>query len=223
MSLYAIKPSFVRRLRRLEDLLVERGTSPHRLTATAVVASALAGAAIAAGGILDEPLLWLAVPPLVLVRLAANALDGSVARRTGRAGPWGAVVNEVGDRVSDVVVVGATATVVAPGLAAGAVAAGLLASGAGVLSELATGARDSGGPLGKADRAALVAIASAWAAASGPEPFTVAAWAIVVGATLTAALRVARVRRRLRATRPALEPRWVEFEPEPVPELFDGR
>lgn len=40
------------------------------LIAAAVIVSVAAGLAIALGGLLRRPMLWLAVPPLVLVRLA---------------------------------------------------------------------------------------------------------------------------------------------------------
>jgi len=39
-------------------------------------ASLAAGIVITAGGLARQPLLWLAVPPLVLVRLAMSVLHG---------------------------------------------------------------------------------------------------------------------------------------------------
>jgi phosphatidylglycerophosphate synthase len=42
--------------------------------------------------------------PLAIGRLAANALDGLVARRTGLARPWGEVYNECCDRISDTLI-----------------------------------------------------------------------------------------------------------------------
>ncbi|MEX2556908.1 MAG: hypothetical protein WEB06_14935 [Actinomycetota bacterium] len=134
MSLYDIKPWFLRRLRRFEDALVARRVSPDTLTFAAVGVSVAAGGFIAAGGLLDRPLLWLMVAPLVLVRLALNALDGSVARRTRSARPFGAALNEIGDRMSDAATVGATAFVAKPALALGALASCYLASSTGVLS-----------------------------------------------------------------------------------------
>jgi CDP-diacylglycerol--glycerol-3-phosphate 3-phosphatidyltransferase len=216
MNLYAIKPWFVRRLRGVEDYLVRRSVTPTGLTRAAVVVSVAVGLVIALGGMLRMPSLWLAVPPLVLVRLALNALDGSVARRTGRARPWGTAENEIGDRLSDAVAVGGTAFVIEPGLAMGAVAAGFLASSCGVLSLALTGARDCGGPFGKADRAAMLAAGAATAAFVGSTtPFTVVVVAILLGGVATAGARLVRLRAAL-AARPAFpQPVFIDM-PEPA-------
>ncbi len=206
MSLYDIKPGFLRRLRRFEDALVARRVSPDSLTFAAVAVSVAAGGSIAAGGLLDRPLLWLAVAPLVLVRLALNALDGSVARRTRSARPFGAALNEIGDRASEAATIGATAFVAGPGLAFGALASCYLASSTGVLSAALTGRRDSGGPAGKADRAAALALgATAGALAGSTVPITVALIVIGIGAVATAFVRLLRIRRALQARRPKLE------------------
>lgn len=198
MTLYSIKPWFVRRLRRVEDLLVTRRVSPDTLTAAAVVVSVAAGSAIAAGGLFHRPTLWLLVPPLVLLRLALNALDGSVARRTRRVRPFGAALNEIGDRVGDAAMIGATGFAARPALAAGAVASSFLASSMGVLALALTGRRDSGGPMGKADRAALVAASAAIGALAGSAlPFTVVLWTVLAGGLITAVVRLARIRRAL--------------------------
>jgi CDP-diacylglycerol--glycerol-3-phosphate 3-phosphatidyltransferase len=207
MGLYTIKPWFVRRLRRVEDALVARRVSPDALTFAAVGVSVLTGVTIAAGGLLERPSLWLAVPPLVLVRLSLNALDGSIARRTRRARPFGAALNELGDRVGDAAAIGATGFVVGPALASCAVASSFLASLTGVLAFALTGTRDSGGPMGKADRVALLAVgATAGALAGSALPFTVVVWMILAGGIATAIMRTVRIRRAIerRSVRPEL-------------------
>lgn len=197
-GLYEIKPGFVRRLRRIEDALVARNVSPDTLTLAAIGVSALAGFAIAAGGYFRRPLLWLAVPPLVLIRLALNALDGSVARRTGRARPYGIVLNEISDRTSDALTIGATAFVVAPVLAGAAVASAFLASSTGVLALATTGKRDSSGPMGKADRVVAIAIACALCGLDGTRFFLeIAVLLVAVGSLATAADRVLRMKGEL--------------------------
>jgi CDP-diacylglycerol--glycerol-3-phosphate 3-phosphatidyltransferase len=198
MGLYSIKPTFVRRLRRIEDALVRRRTSPDALTLAAVGVSIAAGCAIAAGGMLRRPSIWLAVPPLVLIRLALNALDGSVARRTGRARPAGTALNEIGDRVGDAAMIGAAGFVARPELAAGAVASSFLASFTGVLALALTGNRETGGPAGKADRVAWLAAGSAAGAIAGTAvPFTIVLWAIVGGGIATTVVRMRRIGRTL--------------------------
>ena len=201
-GLYAVKPWFVRRLRGAEDEMVARGVSADAVTVAAVVVSIGAGLVIALGGLLDVEALWFLVPPLVVIRLALNALDGSIARRTGTARPFGAALNEAGDRLSDAATIGATAFVVQPALAITAVAAAFAASLFGVVSMALTGSRDSGGPMGKADRAALLAVGAFLAAVAGSTlPFTVVLWIVLLGSVATAGLRIARCHRVLEGSR----------------------
>lgn len=185
-GLYSVKPWFLRRLRRIEDVLVERRVSPDTLTIAAVVVSIAAGAAVAAGGALEEPLWWLLVLPLGLVRLALNALDGAVARRTGVGRPFGEVVNEMGDRLADVASIAPLAFVVEPALAFAALTCALLASAAGCAGRAVTGQRATGGVMAKADRVAVLAVAgAAGAVTSSSTPFEVAAWIVAIGSVVT--------------------------------------
>src|SRR6478735_2996687 len=93
-GLYALKPWYTRRLDGFVRSAVRRGTSPDVFTWLGVLSAALAAVAIAVGW-------W----PLALVflagRLAGANLDGAVARARGVSRPWGFVLNEIGDRVSD--------------------------------------------------------------------------------------------------------------------------
>ncbi|MBI4310205.1 MAG: CDP-alcohol phosphatidyltransferase family protein [Chloroflexi bacterium] len=145
MNLYAIKPRFQRALRIVERPLVRRRVHPDVLTLSALGLSVLGGAAIAASR--WQPWLLLIVPAIVFLRLALNALDGMVAKDLGVARPWGEVLNELSDRLSDLALFGGLATM--PGvelpLAAVAVALMLLVSYAGILSKAAGGFRQYGG------------------------------------------------------------------------------
>ena len=92
-GIYAIKPWWQERLAGLEDALVRWHVHPDLITLvrwhvhpdlitlTGVGCAALMGTVLA----VSQPysLLVLAVVPLSIGRLAANALDGLVARRTG--------------------------------------------------------------------------------------------------------------------------------------------
>jgi phosphatidylglycerophosphate synthase len=96
----------------------------------------------------------LAVPVAAIVRIALNALDGLVARDTGIARPWGEVLNEMCDRLSDVALfVGAA---LAPGsdarLGTAVLVAMLLSSYLGTAAKAAGGRRQYGGVMAKADR-----------------------------------------------------------------------
>lgn len=67
----------------------------------------LCGAALYAGLALPKGRsLLLAVPPLLLLRMALNALDGMLARERGRASALGEVLNEALDVVGDTVAYG---------------------------------------------------------------------------------------------------------------------
>lgn len=198
MSLYVIKPWFVSKLRGIEDVIVARNVSADSLSFAAVVASVAAGGALAAGGAFDTPLVWLTVAPLCVVRLALNALDGSVARRTETARPFGVVLNEVADRAADTALIGSLGSVVSPVLAVSAVAAAFVSSITGVLALALTGTRATSGPMGKADRTAAVAIASIGAAVTSSTVFFIAAlWIVIVGSLGTAALRVRALHREV--------------------------
>ena len=48
-----------------------------------------------------RPLWLLLLPPLLLLRLALNALDGMLTREFHQATPSGAVLNELGDVLAD--------------------------------------------------------------------------------------------------------------------------
>jgi CDP-diacylglycerol--glycerol-3-phosphate 3-phosphatidyltransferase len=190
-GLYGIKPWFVRRLRRVEDKLVARRVSPAAITWSAVAVSVLAGCALAGGGITRNYTWWFLVPPLAVVRLALNALDGSVARRTDRASHSGAVVNEIADRAADTAFMVPAAFAVEPALAVGATAAAYLTSLTGVMGSATGTGRLTGGPMGKADRVALIALgAVAGAASASPEPLAIALVVVVAGCVVTVVTRI---------------------------------
>jgi CDP-diacylglycerol--glycerol-3-phosphate 3-phosphatidyltransferase len=190
-GLYAVKPAFVRRLRLVEDRLVARRVPADALTAAGLGAGVLAGAAVALGGLVDQPLLWLAVAPLGLARLALNALDGSVARRTGTDRPFGLALNEMADRLADAAMIGAIGLAGFTVLAPVALACALLVSLTGVLGTVVTGRRANGGPMGKADRVAVLGAASLGAAVAGSAaPLGAALWIVVVGSLFTATARL---------------------------------
>jgi CDP-diacylglycerol--glycerol-3-phosphate 3-phosphatidyltransferase len=152
MGIYGIKPGFQRVLGGAERFLVARQVHPDYLTLTAMALSALGGLALYASN--WHYWLLLLVPPVALARTALNALDGLVARDTGLARPWGEVLNEVCDRISDVALF--TGVALAPGsnsaLGACVLVIMLLSSYVGVLSKAAGGRRQFGGVMGKADR-----------------------------------------------------------------------
>jgi phosphatidylglycerophosphate synthase len=159
-GIYAIKPWWQRRLASIEDILVARHVHPDIITLAGVGCAALMAVALA--GSASRPWLTLAVAPLAVARLAANALDGLVARRTGRARPWGEVFNECCDRLADTLVfVGlACNPLVNAALAWATLVLILLNSYLGTVPKAAGGKRQFGGLLAKADRMIYMALFS---------------------------------------------------------------
>lgn len=187
--LYDLKPAFVMRLAWVEDRLVAARVGADALTALGVVASGLAAEAVIAGARVD-PVAWLLVGPLGALRLAANALDGSIARRTRTTSSRGAVWNEVADRLGDLLLIGATAAVAPPALTAVAVAAAFATAWSALLAQALTGQRAAQGPMGKADRVALLGVTAAVATVTGEQAFAVGLWVLIAGAAVTVVRRL---------------------------------
>jgi len=153
MSLYAIKPGFQGLLRPTVGLLADRGISANQLTVAALLLSVMGGGLLALWPGASWPLLLL--PPILLARMALNAMDGMLAREHGQASPLGALLNELGDVLADLALYAPLA--LAPGVPGVAVAIflalALVCEFAGVLGPLVGATRQYQGPMGKADRA----------------------------------------------------------------------
>jgi CDP-diacylglycerol--glycerol-3-phosphate 3-phosphatidyltransferase len=160
IGIYQIKPAFQRSLRGIEDALVAQGVHPDALTYAALVISAVGGFILYLAP--DNRLLLLTIPVIAVARTALNALDGLVAKRTGLARPWGEVLNEFCDRLADVALFGGVALARPSDLVLGAttIVVMLLGSYLAILSKAAGGRRQYAGPMGKADRMALLAVAA---------------------------------------------------------------
>jgi CDP-diacylglycerol--glycerol-3-phosphate 3-phosphatidyltransferase len=159
-GIYAIKPWWQRQLTGIEHILVQRHVHPDLITFMGVVFAGLLAGVLAMSA--HYPLLALAVIPLALGRLAANALDGLVARDRGLARPWGEALNECCDRLADIMVfVGlAMNRDVIPSLAWFVLVLALLSSYLGIAAKAAGGRRIFGGLLAKADRMIYLALFS---------------------------------------------------------------
>ncbi len=170
-GIYAIKPWWQRQLAVIENWLVRNRIHPNLVTLAGVGCAGLLGMALAASA--ESRWLALAVAPLAVGRLAANALDGLVARRMGLASARGELFNEFGDRVADTAVLVGLALnsqVFAP-LAWGVLVLTLLSSYLGMAAKAVGGQRIFGGLLAKADRMIYLAVFSPVALFVGP-----AAW-----------------------------------------------
>lgn len=198
-GLYAAKSWFTRRLRRIVETAVARRISPDAFTLGGVGAAGLAAVCVARGW-------WLGALLALVARLAGANLDGAVARARDVSRPWGFVLNEVGDRVADLVVFVGLAGLAADvaGWASSAVvlvavtgAAATLPTFAALAAAGAGGTRPNGGPVGKTERCALIVVATAW-----PAALTVVCLLIVAGSVATAALRLVATHRELTGRAP---------------------
>ena len=155
-SLYSIKPAFVSVLEPIARRLAARNVDPSVITLAAIPVELAVVAALVLGN--HAPLAYLLVPPLAIAWMGLNALDGALARSTNRATALGAVLNEFVDRSGDVLVIGA-AFILVPEPIAFMVAVGvLMAELVAAIGWAITGRRAFPGPMGKPDRAAVLAL-----------------------------------------------------------------
>jgi CDP-diacylglycerol--glycerol-3-phosphate 3-phosphatidyltransferase len=152
-SIYDIKPAFQTLLRPLVRGLVGAGVTPNQVTIAAMVLSAAAGAAIALWPTSRWPLI--ALPAVLFVRMALNALDGMMAREHDLASPLGAILNEAGDVAADAALYLPLALVPAfnPALVVVIVVLAGLTELVGVTAASLGASRRYDGPMGKSDRA----------------------------------------------------------------------
>lgn len=190
-SIYGLKPAFQNLLRPLTRALARRGVTANAVTLAAVVLSAAVGAAVALRPGERWPLLL--IGPALLVRMALNAVDGMLAREHGMKSRLGAVLNELGDVVSDAALYLPLALVAAfePALVVVFVLLAVIAEMTGVLGPTIGAGRRYDGPMGKSDRAFCFGALGAGVAA-GLLP---AAWINGVLALLAALLLLTLVNR----------------------------
>lgn len=186
-SVYDLKPAFQNVLRPVVRGLVRIGCTPNAVTVFAFLMSMAAGVAIGKWPTSPWPLL--ALPVVLFLRMALNAIDGMMAREHDMATPQGAILNEAGDVASDIALYLPLALV--PAFDAWfvlcvAVLAGLTEF-VGVTCAAIGASRRYDGPMGKSDRAfwlsALAIAAALWPA--GHEWYSVALALIAVAEIVT--------------------------------------
>lgn len=195
-SIYDIKPAFQRLLRPVTRALAAAGVTANQVTLAAMGLSIAVGMGIAWRPHDRWPLL--VMPAFLFVRMALNAIDGMLAREHGMKSRLGAVLNEIGDVVSDTALYLPLALV--PGIPATpvviATALALISEMTGVVAVQIGAGRRYDGPMGKSDRAfvfGLLALLGGLGVAYGPWVGPVLAVVIV----LLAATIVNRARRAL--------------------------
>ncbi|MEK7469976.1 MAG: CDP-alcohol phosphatidyltransferase family protein [Planctomycetota bacterium] len=191
---------------------VSLGIHPDTISYASIVAAAGAGACFFYSG--RVPALLFAAPLLCLLRLWFNMLDGMVALASGKASRRGEIVNELPDRVSDVLIFAGVAHsgLCCPLFGYWAIIGALLTAYVGVLGQAVAGKREYGGVMSKQWRMVALMAASVAAGVLGWRGLTDEwrGWSVLDGALMlviagsveTCVVRLANTLRLLR-DRPA--------------------
>ena len=155
-SVYDLKPAFQNLLRPICRQLAERGVTANQVTLGALALSVVTGAIVALAGAAPT-VLWL-VPIALFLRMALNAIDGILAREHGQASRLGALLNELADLASDVVLYLPFALILWPAWIVTIVILALIVEAAGILGPMIGASRRYDGPFGKSDRALIFSI-----------------------------------------------------------------
>jgi CDP-diacylglycerol--glycerol-3-phosphate 3-phosphatidyltransferase len=172
VSVYDVKPVFQNLLRPIVKMLARIGVTANQVTVAAMLLSIATGI-----WILDDhrplpflsaensdstssPCLLLAIPVVLLLRMALNAIDGMLAREHDMKSSLGAVLNELGDVISDAALYLPLAYVEGFNavLVVAMVIVGIIAEMAGVIAVQIGVSRRYDGPMGKSDRALVVGL-----------------------------------------------------------------
>ncbi len=152
-SIYDLKPRFQALLRPLVIGLAHAGVTANQVPLAALVLSLVCGTLIALFP--DSPWPLLALPPVLFVRMALNAIDGMLAREHAMQSSLGALLNELGDVLSDSALylpLALVAPLNAP-LVVTVVLLAIISEMAGVVAIQIGADRRDDGPMGKSDRA----------------------------------------------------------------------
>lgn len=152
-SVYDLKPAFQGLLRPLVRRLAGAGARANQITVAAMLLSGLVGAAILLNP--NSPGVLLLLPIALFARMALNAIDGMLAREHGQQTHLGAVLNELGDVVSDAALYLPLAGVAGfnARLVVLIVLLAVIGEMTGVITQTLGASRRYDGPMGKSDRA----------------------------------------------------------------------
>ncbi len=157
-SIYQLKSAFQNILRPLTRALAAAHVTANHVTLAALALSCLVGGVIAAHP--DQTSLLLLLPGTLFIRMALNAIDGMLAREHDMKTRLGAVLNELGDVVSDTALYLPLALVPAFNLwlVVGLVILAVMVEMVGVMAIQIGAARNYAGPMGKSDRAVALGL-----------------------------------------------------------------
>lgn len=153
-SVYQLKSKFQGLLRPLVVKLAARGVTANQVTMAATILSIVYGAVMFLAH--DSRVPWLLLPLFLFFRMALNAVDGMLAREHNMKSRLGAVLNELGDVISDTALYLPFAFVTATGawLVILICLFAIISEMTGVMGLQIGASRRYDGPMGKSDRAA---------------------------------------------------------------------
>ena len=158
MTIYDLKPKFQALLRPIVDSLHVKGITPNQVTWAALILSIITGVLVAT----TKGATWtlLLVPFVMFIRMALNAIDGILAKEHNMTSDAGAMLNELGDVISDAALYLPFAFIagLSPVLVVLFVIVGLFTEVAGILGAVIGATRRYDGPMGKSDRAFVVGL-----------------------------------------------------------------
>lgn len=151
-SIYGLKPKFQNLLRPVTSGLAHAGVTANQVTLAAVALSLTTGAVIFH---FHNSCALLLLPAVLFVRMALNAIDGMLAREHNQKTSLGAILNELGDVLSDSALYLPLAVV--PGFDPLPIVLvaflAVLTEMTGVIGVQVGASRRYDGPMGKSDRA----------------------------------------------------------------------
>lgn len=200
-TIYQLKPAFQNLLRPLTRQLFRRGFTANHVTLAAMLLSCAVGALLYVFSSSRWALFL--IPLFLFLRMALNAIDGMLAREHNQKSALGALLNELGDVVSDVALYLPFAVLpgMEPILIVLTVLLAVISEMTGVVAIQIGATRRYDGPMGKSDRA-FVFGAVALALALGAPPGAWQNWVFAAVASLLLLTILNRARGALRESKP---------------------
>jgi len=158
ISVYKLKPKFQQLLMPILTFLHRRKITANQITMGSVVLSLLIAVMFWYAD--RMPILFLALPIGLFMRMAFNALDGMMARLFNQMSKKGEVLNEVGDILSDVMIFFPLLKFHSESLylVVGFIVLSVINEFCGLIGKVVANDRRYDGPMGKSDRALLLGV-----------------------------------------------------------------
>jgi len=201
MSIYELKPTFQDFLRPLVNNLARFGITANQVTLSAIFLSITAGISLLLYW-QDNEKVFLIIPFIQLVRMALSAIDGMLAREHGMKSHLGAILNEMGDVISDIAlyIPFAYIGIFRPAVVLVVVILAILTEMAGVMAIQIGASRRYDGPMGKSDRAFVFSIIAILIAFN----VSIAAYGDIIFGLLILLLSLTIINRLVKALREAI-------------------